>query len=232
MRVQGGLQPQDWFRWGQFTTFKENAAVLLAKELRGNQAIYCSPLVDPYQPTERTRGLMPEILERVAHSPPRRFVIQTRGALILRDLPLLVRIPGLRVSFSLTTNRDDVQRRFEPHCDAFSERLRVIAALRDAGVAVTATLAPLLPCDPEALAIAALRVTAGDLVGDPLHIRRTKPRGATTREAAILIADRCGYSDWLDPDGQARLVARIAGVVRQHGRRFLTGPAGFALLSE
>ncbi|MGH9656917.1 MAG: radical SAM protein, partial [Bryobacteraceae bacterium] len=26
MRVQGGLQPEDWRRWGQFTTFKSNAA--------------------------------------------------------------------------------------------------------------------------------------------------------------------------------------------------------------
>ena len=28
MRVQAGLQPDDWRRWGEFTTFKENAAAL------------------------------------------------------------------------------------------------------------------------------------------------------------------------------------------------------------
>src|SRR5947199_3450116 len=52
MRVQGGLKREDWERWGQFTTIKSNAADLLAKELRTAHKIYCSPLVDPYQPTE------------------------------------------------------------------------------------------------------------------------------------------------------------------------------------
>src|SRR3982750_932443 len=52
MRVQAGLKKEDWERWGQFTTMKSNAADLLARELRPHQKIYCSPLVDPYQPTE------------------------------------------------------------------------------------------------------------------------------------------------------------------------------------
>ena len=40
---------------GQFTTFKTNAADLLARALRPHQRIYCSPLVDPYQPAEANR---------------------------------------------------------------------------------------------------------------------------------------------------------------------------------
>src|ERR1700745_2430770 len=44
MRFQGGLQPEDWQRWGQFTTFKSNAADLLRRELREHQRIYCSPM--------------------------------------------------------------------------------------------------------------------------------------------------------------------------------------------
>ena len=34
MRIQGGLRPEDWQRWGKFTTFKQNAAALLINELR------------------------------------------------------------------------------------------------------------------------------------------------------------------------------------------------------
>src|ERR1700685_125606 len=45
MRIQGGLKPEDWQRWGQFTTFKVNAAELLRRELRPHQRIYCSPMV-------------------------------------------------------------------------------------------------------------------------------------------------------------------------------------------
>ena len=50
MRIYGGLKPEDWQHWGQFTTFKSNAAELLRKSLRPDQIVYCSPPVDPYQP--------------------------------------------------------------------------------------------------------------------------------------------------------------------------------------
>src|SRR5229473_7101748 len=56
--VYGGLKPEDWERWGQFTTFKTNAAELLRREVRPGQRIYCSPLVDPYQPAEAAERQM------------------------------------------------------------------------------------------------------------------------------------------------------------------------------
>ena len=127
MRVQGGLKKDDWLHWGEFTTFKSNAAELLLRSLRPEHVIYCSPLTDPYQPAESLQHLMPEILDAVIASPPRVFVIQTRGPLILRDLPLLTalsRCTKLRVSFSVTTDRDDVRRIFEPHCAPIEERWR------------------------------------------------------------------------------------------------------------
>ena len=55
MGVYGGLKPDDWRHWGEFTTFKTNAAELLRNALRSDQMIYCSPLVDPYQPAEAER---------------------------------------------------------------------------------------------------------------------------------------------------------------------------------
>ena len=86
MRIYGGLKPDDWQHWGQFTTFKSNAPELLRRQLRAEQVIYCSPLVDPYQPAEESAELMPRILDELLARPPRVFVIQTRGPLILRDL--------------------------------------------------------------------------------------------------------------------------------------------------
>ena len=56
MGIYGGLKPEDWRRWGQFSTFKSNAPELLRKQLRADQVIYCSPLVDPYQPAEGEIG--------------------------------------------------------------------------------------------------------------------------------------------------------------------------------
>ena len=235
MRVQAGLHPEDWTHWGQWTTFKRNAAELLAKALRPSQAIYCSPLTDPYQPAEASEGLMPDILRTVANGPEGVvFVIQTRGPLVLRDLPLLRGLQNtkLRVSFSVTTDREDVRRIFEPHCAPVEERWGTLACLRDAGVEAFATLSPILPCDPEALVQRALEVTAGPVIADPFHVRSVKRSGATTRDPAHAICRRHGWTDWLDPDFQKSVLARMARVADEAGRQFGYGPPGFGLLAR
>lgn len=234
MGIYGGLKPEDWKRWGQFTTYKSNAAELLRRELRASQSIYCSPLVDPYQPAEESEQLMPRILDALIEAPSRVFTIQTRGPLIMRDierLRALSRRTTLRVSFSITTNREAVRRLYEPHCARFEERLDVVRELRDAGIETYATLAPLLPCDPEVLARAAIEATLRDLIGDPLHIRTTKRKGATTREAAFKISAAHGHDDYLDAVSQQRMVEQIDIFAREAGFTFTTGPRGFARLA-
>ncbi|HXR24433.1 MAG TPA: radical SAM protein [Candidatus Binataceae bacterium] len=235
MRMYGGLKPDDWRRWGQFTTFKSNAATLLRKEVRADQRVYCSPLVDPYQPAEATEQLMPRLLDTLIERPPRVFAIQTRGPLILRDLERLVELArrtSLRVSFSITTNRESIRQLYEPHCAPIDFRLDTIRRLRAAGLRTFATLAPILPCDPEELAVLAIEATDQDIIGDPLHVRAVKPRGATTREAAFAISQRNDFSAWLDAGFQAEMTARIHAAVTQAGRRFATGPDGFQWLAQ
>jgi len=234
MGIYGGLKREDWERWGQFTTYKSNAAELLRQELRPLQSIYCSPLVDPYQPAEGSEQMMPRILDALMESPPRVFTIQTRGPLILRDLERLRALSGiltLRVSFSITTNREDIRRLYEPHCASYEERLGVVRALRDAGIETYATLAPLLPCDPEVLAGAAIEATRRDLIGDPLHIRATKRHGATTRDAAFKISSVHRHDEYLDAVNQRRVVEQIDTFAREAGFTFTTGPRGFARLA-
>src|SRR5271168_4805920 len=129
LKIYGGLKPEDWKRWGQFTTFKANAPDLLRRELRASQSIYCSPLVDPYQPAEAEEQMMPRILDALIASPPRVFVVQTRGPLVLRDLGRLRDLSGrtkVRVSVSITTNREEARKLYEPLCASTMERLRVI----------------------------------------------------------------------------------------------------------
>lgn len=231
LRVYGGLKREDWERWGQFTTLKTNAAELAARETKPDQVVYCSPLVDPYQPTEAERPVMPDLLRSLAHRPPKIFVLQTRGPLVLRDVELLKALPCVRVSFSITTNREEVRRRYEPHCASFEQRLQVVRALKAAGIPVWCTLAPLLPCDPEELAESAIDASGQDLIGDPLHVRATKAAGATTRDAAYKIAAKHGELAWFEPAYQQQVVTRIEGVARRLGRSFGCGPSGFSLLS-
>lgn len=235
MRIYGGLKPADWQRWGQFTTFKTNAAELLRGALRAEQIVYCSPLVDPYQPAETEALHMPGILDALIARPPRVFVMQTRGPLIVRDLDRLValsRRTHLRVSFSLTTDHEDVRRLYEPRCAPLIERIRAMRRLRAAGIRTFATLAPLLPCDPERLAGIAIAETDENIIGDPLHIRATKPNGATTRDAAIRISAIHGFENWLEPLAQAGIVARIRNTVEQAGRAFAVGTEGFGWLAR
>src|SRR5260370_29613372 len=137
MGLYGGLKPEDWQRWGQFTTYKTNAAELLAQQLRPEQVIYCSPLVDPYQPSEEQECSMPAILDALIARPPRIFTMQTRGVSIVRDLDRLLALNAvtkLRISFSVTTNREDVRRRYEPHCESYEQRIDAITALRAVGL--------------------------------------------------------------------------------------------------
>lgn len=235
MGIYGGLKPDDWKRWGQFTTFKSNAPELLAAELRPDQIIYCSPLVDPYQPAEESERIMPRVLDALLRRRPRVFVLQTRGPLILRDVDRIAELAGrctVRVSFSLTTNREEIRKLYEPHCATFEERLDVIARLRDRGIETFATLAPLLPADLDVMVRSAIAATGRDLIGDPLHVRAVKRHGATTREAARRIAAVCAHDEWLAPEFQARVVSAIERLAREAGRRFAIGPEGFSWLAQ
>lgn len=235
MGVYGGLKPDDWRRWGQFTTFKRNAPDLLRRQLRPGQIVYCSPLVDPYQPAEAEVQMMPRILDELITSPPRIFTIQTRGPLIVRDLSMLVELSrrtDLRVSFSLTTDREDIRRLYEPHCAPLHERVAAIRLLRENGIRTFATLAPLLPSNPEELAQVALDNTSENVIADPFHVRAVKRHGATTREAAYRISAVHGLLEWLEPDFQTQMVDRIRNVITQGGRHFAAGTEGFRWLAQ
>jgi hypothetical protein len=137
----------------------------------------------------------------------------------------------LRVSFSLTTDREDVRRWYEPHCASLDERFQAMRDLLGEGIDVWATLAPILPCNPEALAEKSLSCSSGDMVADPLHSRANKPGGATTFPPAERISEVRGFGEWHQIEFQAAVLARLAKIVESAGRRFGAGPRAFAWLS-
>lgn len=235
MRVYGGLQREDWENWGRHTTLKTNAAALARRALRPEQRIYCSPLVDPYQPAEADGRLMPDLLREITGRSPAVFCLQTRGVMILRDLPLLrelAQVTRLRISFSITTDREDVRRWYEPHCDPIPERLAAVSELRKEGFEVYCTLAPLLPCDPERLATLALDASGRDLILDPFHTRATKRHGATTRPEALRISEKRGFDDWHDPTHQDQVCAELTRQAQHRGFRAEAGSPAFRWLAR
>jgi DNA repair photolyase len=235
MGIYGGLRPHDVTHWGQSTTFKSNAAQLLSRALKPDQIIYCSPLVDPFQPAESDLGVIREVLEAVALRPPSIFVLQTRSARVLAYLEALKLIASrtqLRVSFSITTDDDAIRRAYEPHCDPVERRFETVRELIASNVDTFATLAPLLPCDPDRLLDRAIELTRNPIICDPFHTRAGKPRGATTRPAAALISESLGLSHWHDPEFQRFTVERMSSRAAAANRRFATGVAGFRFLTE
>ena len=235
LRIYGGLKPVDWQRWGRHTTYKTNAAALLRRQVRPDQVVYCSPLVDPYQLAEEDEKLMPRILEALLERPPAVFALQTRGTLVLRDIPLLDELKQrtrLRVSFSLTTDRDDIRKLYEPHCESVEARVQAMHTLVDCGIPVHCTLAPVLPCDPAGLAHLALSATSQGVIADPLHNREGKPRGATTRQQAVRISSIHGFEQWHLPRFQSEIVHSIRSHVEGAGRDFGVGEEGFRMLAE
>ena len=125
-----------------------------------------------------------------------------------------------------------MRRLYEPLCASIEERLDVVRALRAAGIETYATLAPLLPCDPEELVELGVGATGNDVIGDPLHVRSVKPNGATTREAAERIAAVHGHEQWFDAAFQNQVIERMEVAARGLGRRFRVGPKGFGLLAN
>ena len=109
--------------------------------------------------------------------------------------------------------------------------MEAIAALREQGIEVYATLAPLLPCDPERLATLALTASKRTLIGDPLHVRQTKRHGATTRAVALSLARQFNEEMWFDPLFQREILQRITKVAEDAGLTFEVGTRGFSRLA-
>jgi DNA repair photolyase len=159
--------------------FKADAARLLEQEL-GRRGYVVKPITlgantDPYQPLERrlgvTRSLL-EVLERTRHP----VSIVTKGALILRDLPLLrslARDRLVNVFVSLTTLDAGLKRMLEPRAASPQARVRVVRELSAAGVPTGVLVAPVIPAvnDAEIEAIVAAAADAGALSANYVLLR-------------------------------------------------------------
>src|SRR5438045_3954908 len=109
-----------------------------------------------------SQEMMPLILEQIYIHPPKAFILQTRSPNILRDLHLLQAVAehtDLRISFTVSTNDDQIRKIFEARCESIPDRIRTIEELRAPGLRVHATIAPILPCEPPLLARMVTQVT-------------------------------------------------------------------------
>jgi len=132
--------------WGDFVDVKINAPTVLAREVRRKPkgTVYISSLTDAYQPLERKYGLTRKLLEiLLKHQFP--ISIQTKSALVLRDVDLINKFHEREVGFTLTTLNDDVRRVLEPFSSTVKERLQAIEELKQNGITTYAFFGPILP---------------------------------------------------------------------------------------
>ena len=130
---------------------KANAAELLRTEL-AKPGYVPVPIAlgintDGWQPVERAHGISRACLDVLlqARHP---LSIVTKGSALLRDLDLLAELAahGLaNVHVSITTLDNALSAKLEPRAAAPHTRLKLVAALREAGVPVGVLVAPVIP---------------------------------------------------------------------------------------
>jgi DNA repair photolyase len=140
--------------WGNWVEVKTNAAELIRKDkarVYGSR-IFFGSATDPYQYAELKYGITRACLEELVNYPPKRLTIHTRSHLMMRDIDLISQFKDkVSVGVSITTDSDEIAREFEPQAPSTTRRLELIRALNGAGIEVFASLAPLLPNNPERL---------------------------------------------------------------------------------
>jgi len=130
---------------------KREAPQLLAKKLNSPKwraaPIMLSGNTDCYQPIEAKLGLTRQLLqvfERYQHP----VGVITKSALVQRDIDILSRLADRRlasVAISINTLDESLRRDLEPRTATVARRLETIRVLADAGIHVTAMLAPVIP---------------------------------------------------------------------------------------
>ena len=154
---------------------KQNAAALLAQDVsrkysyeragaEGPEHIAIGTATDPYQPAEREYGVTRACLEELAKLEGLSVSITTKSNQVVRDMDVLRRIAersALYLNITVTTLRSRLARLLEPRAPRPDLRLAAVKQLRDAGLMVGVSAAPLLPGitdrqgDLEAIAAAA-----------------------------------------------------------------------------
>ncbi len=129
---------------------KEDAIAILRQQLlkkRRPCMIATGAMTDPYLHGEKQLRLTRQSLELVAEL-GFGVTLLTKSDRILEDLPLLQEInreTKAVVQVTLTCAEDALSRKIEPRVSVTSERVKVLAACREAGIPTVVWLCPILP---------------------------------------------------------------------------------------
>lgn len=170
-RYSGHAEP-----WGTFVDAKVNAPDVLRRQLvrakRGT--VWVSSVCDCYQPLETRYRLTRRCLEELA-AVQFPVSVQTKSVLALRDLDVFERFRDLVVTFTITTDDEEVARLVEPLASPIAERIQALETLHRAGIRTSVFIGPVLPGDPAAL-VGALEGKVDEALIDRLNYADTVRR--------------------------------------------------------
>lgn len=133
-------------RWGGYVDVRANAPEVLERQLRNAAPaeVHMSSVCDAWQPLEETHRITRRCLQLLLDA---RFplVLQTKSALIERDLDLLAGRSDVTLGVTVTTVDEAQSALFEPGASPPTERLRVLQRARESGVDTFVFVGPLLP---------------------------------------------------------------------------------------
>lgn len=183
--------------WGSFVQAKVNAAQCYQREYAREMAwtqrqnrefsIFLASSTDPFLPQEKSAGITRSLLLAMLDHPPQRLIVQTHSALVSQFADLLLPLAqscDLRVHLSIESDRDRLPG-LPPPAYSVDKRLRAAALLRQQGLWVVATLAPLFPIHSPATFFARLQECVDAVVIDHFVQGDGTALGSRTRGTAL-----------------------------------------------
>ena len=229
--------------WGSFLEVRENAAAAYlslcdrerrwARASRGRFGVFMSSATDPFVPHERRFGITRSVLHAMIEKPPDELIIQTHSHLATRYLDIfseLSRCCSLRIHISIESDRDRLPG-LPPPASSVARRFEAAACLREAGIHVVITVAPLLPmADPDAFfrrasdcadAVVIDHFIGGDGTADGARTLRTPlPEAIAAVDPACLAI---AYRDEIVSKALERMPGRVGVGIDGFAGRLLAG---------
>ncbi len=136
--------------WGEFVDIKTNAPQVLARQIRRIKkgSVLIGTVTDPYQPLEKRYQITRGCLEALAGS-QLSVNILTRSSLVIRDLDIAKKLHDVEVGLSITTDKEDIRKLFEPGSPSIQSRVEALKKIHKAGIRTYVFIGPMLPLDPE-----------------------------------------------------------------------------------
>jgi DNA repair photolyase len=180
--------------WGKWVDVKVDAERQIAKADLKRKKIFMSSATDPYQPLEAKVKLTRRIVELLA-DPCRQPIlrIQTRSPIVARDIDLFRKFKNIRVGMSITTDCEEIRKRFEPTCASIDRRYEAIEEVAKAGIPIGISICPMLPMkDPEAFGKRLARLNPSVCFTGMFH-QAKRDFQASTRTLALDLAAEFGW---------------------------------------